>query len=173
MKILTIFCALFSSVLYSYADVVYGQLVVPEDGTPSETVSVETGETFEILSRGQFVDGGFVHFAALEQPQPVEFELQYSAYYGKSSSDPVLVGPCTVYFTGSSRRSFVMYKISSPNASMTSSVVTLSSTSTGWDVQLETSTDLKNWTAVPPGSFSGDLDLQFFRVKAVQIEPLP
>lgn len=82
---------------------------------------------------------------------------------------PVLSGPCDVYINGVNG-SLMMYKITKPDTAMISNVVTLPHTSGNWEVQLETSSDLKNWTAVVPGSFSGDPDLQFFRVKATQMQ---
>lgn len=169
MKFLPILFALPFFLSVSSAEVVYGQLKVPANGQ-SESVTVNAGETFQVIGKGQFVDRGYVHFDALDQPQPALFEVASGAYSGAAANDTVLVGPCTVYFQAGSSIGFVMYKITKPDTSMLSNVVTLSSSTTGWNVQLETSTDLKNWTAVTPGSFNGDPDLQFFRVKAVQIQ---
>ena len=83
-----------------------------------------------------------------------------------------IVGPCNIRMMNKSANfsSFISYKIIKPETNLLSNAVTLSSSGGGWEVELEQSTDLKNWTPVVPGSFSGDLDLQFFRVKATMIE---
>lgn len=83
-----------------------------------------------------------------------------------------IVGPCNIRMknTNTDWVSFLSYKIIKPETSLLSNAVTLSSSGGGWKVQLEQSTDLKNWTPVVPGTFSGDLDLQFFRVNATLIQ---
>ena len=80
---------------------------------------------------------------------------------------PVMFTGVTQVTTNASGTSYtVTYRISTPSDALFSSVVTLpAQIGTTWNVSLERSIDLANWTAVAPGSFASDPGLQFFRVR--------
>ena len=64
----------------------------------------------------------------------------------------------------------VTLKITQPASNATTSkpviVPPTSASDTNWNVQLQVSTDLKNWEDVVPGEFLGSDKVRFFRVKS-------
>lgn len=152
----------------SHSAITYGYLVIDGDASKygSASISLEYGEVLEPTATGGEVS------LSVRPPNSSSAKLIMTAapshgnfHYGL----PVLSGPCTITISGAGG-SLMSYKITRPDPAVISNVVTLPHTSGNWEVQLETSSDLKNWTAVAPGSFSGNPDLQFFRVKATQIQ---
>lgn len=156
---------------------VYGNLFAPKASRISEySVDPSSSSILEVLEGerwcylGSSTTGGIDIFVTFPHS-----EEEFSIAIGINNFDYAalqIVGPCNLRMENDNTdwSGFLSYKIIKPETSLLSNAVTLSSSGGGWDVQLEQSTDLKNWTPVVPGTFSGDLDLQFFRVKATIIE---
>ena len=89
---------------------------------------------------------------------------------------PVIAGPATLRALNFSNLNAALATISIKRAGATNPVVpaqtvVIPDDATGdRQVQLESSTDLVNWTATQPGTFSSSNASRFFRVRVVRIE---
>ena len=148
-------------------------LLLPGGNQYSAPIQVPAGAVLELLCiHSQEVPGSLdvkINSGGTEltsRLQPI------SATNGYSSNK--LVGPVTVMFRGASgaTTTLVSYSITDSSAELKSPALAIPDDGSGnYEVSLESTSDLVNWTAVAPGVYPSTTARRFFRVSVKKPSP--
>jgi|688.fasta_scaffold876514_1 hypothetical protein len=128
---------------------------------PSAIITLNQGDTAKCL----FWEGNADYLLFKYSVDSNTFECRP---VGARDAGPVITGPATIQIeTSSGYKAFATFSItraglSSPHAAIPQEV------GTTWDVILESSSDLINWTPTNPGEYGGTEPKRFFRTRMVK-----
>ncbi len=130
--------------------------------TNSETITLNQGDTAKLIYGGPGTGSGVVYCTIGSWTFPIN-----TLTYGTNQINPIAIaGPATLQLRNSgdyvATFSITRAGIASPPAAIPQEG------GTTWDVILESSSDLMNWTPANPGEYSGTEPKRFFRTRMVK-----
>ena len=143
--------------------------VVWEEGVSQKTINISNGDIFELVySKDKHSSRALGYELDLDNDGEVDFSAG-----GNSSLDTLpfgtIIGPATLVIKSSIYSSglYVGYRYIRASSTIYSSTTATIPAIEGqnWNVELEYSQDLINWSSVAPGTATGSSELQFYRVK--------
>lgn len=146
------------------------------EGVSQKTINIAEGDTWTLINQIDKASNSYhSRLAGYTLDWDNDGQIDFSAS-GASVSDTfdlaTIVGPATLVIKSSiwSGGLYVCYEYTRASSTIYSgNVATIPAIANGsWNVELEYSQDLINWSSVIPGTATGSNELQFYRVKVTE-----